>query len=239
MENQENLTTEIQEIEIHAPAVRSFRAARRAKKLIALGALALFMALTIGMTWVFWSGGILAPDPDADAARIPIATGEDVQTQINLGDWAPEAGVRLVPGVVFSGANGTTNSFEGSFTVIWVPTEVGAEITGLEEGVLTLTVSNWELEQYAGDFDNAVSGRATMETSDTTPIALFNAALYVGADAATRTPVVGGEVDITINEPLTIWVVVTMNAPLTPEIRDAVQGDYITFDVGFSIAVAA
>lgn len=51
--------------ETNSPSTRrSYAAKRRTKKVIALSALALFMALTIGLTWTFWQLGVgNAADP--------------------------------------------------------------------------------------------------------------------------------------------------------------------------------
>lgn len=79
------------------------RRKRRGAKVLAFSALALFMALSIGLTWAFWQGGVHAPMPDHGDGTINIGTAQPTYTQFNVGAGVnPAAGAdRLIPQGVF------------------------------------------------------------------------------------------------------------------------------------------
>lgn len=86
--------------------VKSYAARRRTRKAIALAGLALFMALTIGLTWTFWSTGILTPQSDDRNDGIWIGQGMTINTIMRLGEelefeGTEDDGDRLIPQDIF------------------------------------------------------------------------------------------------------------------------------------------
>lgn len=67
---------------------RGFAARSRTKKAIALAGLAVFMALTIGITWTFWQAGVMAPSENNATATVQIGSaGDPVDTVIALSSF--------------------------------------------------------------------------------------------------------------------------------------------------------
>jgi hypothetical protein len=121
-------------------------AKRRTKKIVALSVLALFMALSIGLTFTFWATGILGTSSNNNG-NFNIGSGSTIETEFDLEAMLNfnQGATRLIPqgvysaGIVRETAN-ATDSVSANFSINWVATDA-ADVVYLAGTINTLTVA--------------------------------------------------------------------------------------------------
>lgn len=119
--------------------VKSYAARRRTRKVVALSCLALFMALTIGLTWTLWQSGILGDTAVEDNITIQIGRGQRIVTELDLDAFNRDDRV-LIPQAVVGAADaqaGAVGYLEKTVDVTWVSNPVVSGLTSV--GMLVIT----------------------------------------------------------------------------------------------------
>jgi len=137
------------------------------KKFAILGALAMMMVLTIGLTWAFWSAGVAVDDANRNV-NIGVGQAAVVNTLVNLSDTDLAVQGRLIPQGLNHVTDGNTQVITFSITASWI-TQVTSDqdaITGLE-GTLAVNLASIRFAEddgttlgdfiYNTDVDNVVA----------------------------------------------------------------------------------
>lgn len=143
----------MQENKTVTPVKRNYAAKRRTKRAIALAGLAVFMALTIGLTWTYWRAGVTAPDADTSNQRFTIHTGSEFRTRISMEDEAFSPDGPLMPydiwrfgfphERVIDGGPDAVGEISKTLEVLWAPYSDAYHIPAGTTGTLTIGVADW------------------------------------------------------------------------------------------------
>ncbi|MCL2177708.1 MAG: hypothetical protein FWB72_07215 [Firmicutes bacterium] len=193
------------------------------RKPLLVGVLVLLMALTAGVTWVFWSAGIDGAD-DNRTGDITIGTAGSVQTELTFAQ--SDTGGRLIPGDI--GLRGDeVHEITFTFNVSWVASDTqtegasGADLTGV---VGELDVSVTQIMIGGQNFLNTM-GRAFA----TDPADGFVDAYLFEVDVDAPATIIGNGAAVTVT------VTVRMNQPLDREMYTLVAGNVATLTFNFSV----
>jgi len=197
------------------------------RKLIILGALALFMILTIGMTWAFWSAGIDYATNDRDV-NINIGTADRTVTVITLNDNFTQGGY-LIPFAITPNAN-QVNEINFDITVAW---NAAAGSTAAQSDALTGVVGNL-LVELDGIFIGTTNvanemGWANRDLAANAPQRYIDPAPLFVVTFTENHSIIGND-----TTGVTFSVNVRMNIPYNRAMYDLVAGEQIRLAFAFT-----
>jgi len=207
------------------------------------------MALTIGLTWTFWSGGILGSNREGSGG-VHIGSGQTVTTQIELGNFnfGTSDTNRLIPYYIFHNpinAAEIANATDEVYVVIPVTWEAvlpgNASIMDDAESTLTVAARN----VIAGT--SLTIDRPAFAQRDLTPGATSR---YFGSTqlfditfrwAATQAGALTGtqftsSIAIEGNQTIYVAIIIRMNIPQNSLDYDDIHGSNLTFTFDFTVA---
>jgi len=198
------------------------------KKLIMIGALALFMILSISLTWAYWAGTINGTNTDRDL-NVDIGSGGNINTQLTLtGDQGPQG--LLVPYGL--GANlqlGQVRSVSFTINASWAAAP-GADPSNLVQGIAsTVTANVAEIRVGATDLTDAMGWRNRVVENG---VATFTEAapLFEVEFAPPTQEIIGGGAAVPVE------VTITMNFPYDRAMYVLVSDYSLVFTINLSVA---
>ena len=230
-------------------------ARRRTKKIVALSVLALFMALSIGLTFTFWQAGIIGSSNNrGDHPGINIGTAHPVDTEVVLSAFTSNQGDALIPQAVFAFGNpveieDATDNVTLRIPVLWQPDPMEATpnlLSGVTSTLRVTAAPTVRIYNDAGTEIGTIENTPTSAWSNRDTSTMVDADRYTGdaslfefffSTVATTESTFAGATGTTIagNTSLPIYITVRMNIPRDRTDFNLLTNNEVRFTFTFTV----